>query len=85
MEKYIIVKKYIDEMDYCSLLSFGASDDEFDTESPKISGMISHSQTEQDTAWVIAEVFNRAFDRQDKAYQFMDCVKRYGQICIYNF
>ncbi len=76
MEKYLIVKKYIDEMDYCSLLSSGAPDDEFDIESKRISGMISYVQTEQDIARIIAEVFNKAFERKDDAYLFMDCAKK---------
>ncbi len=40
MTKYLIVKKYIDEMNYCSLLSGGAPDNEFDSESQEISDRI---------------------------------------------
>lgn len=48
-------------MNYDSLLSVGAPDDEFDTESRKISDKITYAQTEQDIAQIIAEVFNQSF------------------------
>lgn len=71
--KYLIVKKYIDEMDYGGLLSMGAPDNEFDVESLEISGRISNARNEQDIAQIIADVFNREFDHTDAAERFLDC------------
>ncbi len=61
MEKYLIMKKHIDEMDYHSLLSVGAPNDEFDTESQAISDKITYVQSARDIAQIIADVFNRSF------------------------
>lgn len=76
MQKYVIVKKYIDEMDYCSLLLHGAPDDEFDNESQEISDKITYTQTERDIAQIIAEVFQKSFDRKDSEELFIDCAKK---------
>lgn len=76
MQKYWIVKKYVDEMDYASLLSGGAPDDEFDTESQEISDKITDAMTEQEIAQVIAEVFHREFDYEDTEVRFMDCARQ---------
>ena len=73
MTKYLIVKKYIDEMDYSSLLSGGAPDDEFDSESQEISDKITNAHTVQDIASVIAEVFNRTFNNNVASSSFADC------------
>ncbi|MDE7275502.1 MAG: hypothetical protein K2N98_01400 [Lachnospiraceae bacterium] len=73
MTKYLIVKKYIDEMNYCSLLSGGAPDNEFDSESQEISDRITCAHTEQDIAGIIADVFNRTFDHKNAAACFIDC------------
>lgn len=73
MTKYLIVKKHIDEMDYCSLLSGGAPNDEFDSESQEISDKITDAHTEQDIAGIIAEVFNRTFNDNVAASCFDDC------------
>ena len=61
MEKYLIMKKHIDEMDYHSLLSVGAPNDEFDTESQAISDKITYVQSARDIAQIIADVFNLSF------------------------
>lgn len=76
MQKYLIVKKYVDEMDYCSLLAVGAPNNEFDTESQEISDKITYVQTEWDIARIIAEVFNRSFAHKDAASNFIDCAKK---------
>lgn len=74
--QYLIVKKYVDEMDYDSLLSTGAPNDEFDTESQEISDKINSVQTEQDIAKIIAEVFNKEFGDRNTEAHFMDCAKK---------
>lgn len=76
MTKYLIVKKYIDEVDYLSLLSGGAPSNEFDSESREISDKITYAHTEQDIASVIAEVFSRAFDHKNEAAYFINCARK---------
>ena len=76
MQKYGIVKKYIDEMDYDSLLSGGAPGDEFDTESQEISDKITDALTEQEIAQVIADVFQRSFACETATAYFMDCARK---------
>lgn len=75
-KKYLIVKKHIDEMDYCSLLSTGAPDNEFDSESREISNKINNAHTEQDIARIIAKVFNATFGNKDAEDCFIDCAKK---------
>ena len=76
MEKYLIVKKHIDEMDYHSLLSVGGPNDEFDTESQAISDKITYVQSARDIAQIIADVFNRSFNHSDATSRFADCAKK---------
>lgn len=76
MQKYKIVKKYIDEMDYYSLLSCGAPNDEFDIESHEISVRITNTQTERDIAQIIMEVFNKTFGHKNTMEPFIDCAKK---------
>ena len=76
MTKYSIVKKYIDEMDYLSLLAGGAPGDEFDSESQEISDKITYAHTEQDIANVIADIFSRTFDDKNEAGYFIDCARK---------
>lgn len=76
MQKYIIVKKRIDEMDYLSLLSGGAPDSEFDNESKEICEKITLEHTENDIAQIIAKVFNSEFGRNDKPDIFMECASK---------
>ena len=76
MTKYLIVKKYIDEMDYMSLLSGGAPGDEFDFESQEICDKITYAHTEQDIASVIAEVFSRTFNHKCEVSCFISCARK---------
>ena len=76
MTKYLIVKKYIDEMDYLSLISGGAPSNEFDSESQEICDKITNDHTEQDIAGVIAEVFSRAFDHKYEVSCFINCARK---------
>ncbi len=79
MDKYLIVKKYIDEMDYLNLLASDAPDNEFDEESKEITTKISNSSTIQEIAFIITEVFNKHFNDNRQPHIFMDCAKK-----IYN-
>ena len=68
--KFLVVKKYIDQMDYYGLLACGAPSDEFDIETKEISARISDDHSVQDIAVIIASVFNEYFDEHDDATDF---------------
>ena len=70
MEKFIIVKKYIDELDYYGLLAQGSPEDEFDRESTIIAYQINADMSAEDVAFIIAETFYEAFygDDQEPAW-----------------
>ncbi len=76
MDKYLIIKKYIDEMDYLNLLASHAPDDEFDEESKEITSKISNSSTIQEIALMITEVFNKHFHDNRQPNIFMNCAKK---------
>ena len=65
---FLIVKKYIDRMDYYALLAGGAPNDEFDGESREISTRIHSEQSVQEIATTIAEAFNAAFNEHDNRH-----------------
>ena len=71
LDKFLIVKKYIDQMDYYALLASGAPSDEFDMESKEISTRIRYEHSAQDIAEIIASVFNEYFDEHDDTTVFM--------------
>ena len=70
-DKFFVVKKYIDQMDYHALLASGAPSDEFDMESKEISARIRCDHSAQDIAEIIASVFNKYFDEHDEATVFL--------------
>ncbi len=70
-DKFLVVKKYIDQMDYYALLASGAPSDEFDMESKEISARIRYEHSAQDIAEIIASVFNEYFDEHDGATVFL--------------
>ncbi|MBQ6796418.1 MAG: hypothetical protein IJP10_00235 [Clostridia bacterium] len=70
-DRFRIVKKYIDQMDYCDLLASGAPSNEFDIESKEISSRIRDEHSAQDIAEIIASVFNKYFDEHDDATVFL--------------
>ena len=74
--RFHIVKKYIDQMDYYGLLASGAPSDEFDIESKEISARISDDRSAQDIAEIIASVFNEYFDEHDDATVFLAVAKQ---------
>ena len=63
-DTFLIVKKYIDRMDYCALLAGGAPADEFDIESKEISENICYVQSAVEIAYIIAAVFHKYFDKE---------------------
>ena len=70
-DRFRIIKKYIDQMDYYALLASGAPSDEFDIESREISVRIRDDHSAQDIAEIIALVFNEYFDEHDDATAFL--------------
>ena len=74
--RFHVVKKYIDQMDYYGLLASGAPSDEFDIESKEISAKISDDRSAQDIAEIIASVFNEYFDEHDDATVFLAVAKQ---------
>ncbi len=70
-DKFYIVKKYIDQMDYYDLLASGAPSDEFDIESQEISARVSCEHSVREIAKIIASVFNKYFDEHDDSTVFM--------------
>ena len=74
--RFHVVKKYIDQMDYYGLLASDAPSDEFDIESKEISARISNDHSVQDIAGIIASVFNECFDEHDDATVFLAVAKQ---------
>jgi len=70
-DRFHVIKKYIDQMDYYDLLASGAPSNEFDLESKEISARIRYGHTVQDIAEIIASVFNKYFDKDDDATVFL--------------
>lgn len=75
-DKFLIVKKFIDQMDYYSLLAGGAPFDEFDIESKKISKIIRYDHSVQEIANIIASVFNEQFGEHDNASAFLSVAEQ---------
>ena len=70
-DKFLVVKKYIDQMDYYDLLASGVPSDEFDIESKEIGARVSCEHSVQEIAKIIAAVFNEYFDEHDDATVFL--------------
>ncbi|MBE6791434.1 MAG: hypothetical protein E7535_09650 [Ruminococcaceae bacterium] len=70
-DRFHIVKKYIDQMDYYDLLACGAPSDEFDIESREISVKIRGEDSVQKIAEIIAAVFNEYFNELNDATTFL--------------
>ena len=74
--RFHVVKKYIDQMDYYCLLASGAPSYEFDIESKEISARISDDHSAQDIAEIIASVFNEYFNDHNDATMFLAVAKQ---------
>ena len=75
-EKFLIIKKFIDQMDYSGLLAGGSPSDEFDIESKEISRRVRFDHSAQEIAYIIASVFNRAFNEHDDITVFLPVAER---------
>ena len=70
-EKFLLIKKLIDRMDYDDLLAGGAPSDEFDSESKEISKRVRFDHSVPEIADIIASVFNEAFDEHNTSAVFL--------------
>ena len=71
-ERFRVIKKYIDEYDYYSLLEHGAPDDEFDSYSKRIADIVSADDSIERIAENIATVFNEGFEEGAIPETYMD-------------
>ena len=72
MSKYEVIKKYIDEFDYYSLLEGGAPQDEFDSYSRELAGLITENDSVEDIALRIAETMDKAFGEEIDPEKFLE-------------
>ena len=75
-DEFLVVKRFIDQMDYYALLAGGAPSDEFDIESKKISEVIRCDHSAQEIASIIASVFNKQFGEHNDASVFLSVAER---------
>ena len=76
MSKYEVIKKYIDEFDYYSLLEGGAPNDEFDSYSRKFAETITENDSVEDIAMLIAETIDKAFGEDVKPEKFLEIAQK---------
>ena len=76
MNNYKIIKKYIDEFDFNSLLKHGAPDDEFDSYSKELSEELQPSLTIEEIATIIANKFNISFDCNTLIDDYLDIAQK---------
>ena len=70
-DKFRIIKKYIDQMDYYDLQEAGAPSDEFDIETKEICARVRCEHSVLKIAEIIASVFNERFNEHDDAVKFL--------------
>ena len=76
MNKFEVIKKYIDEYDYYALLACQAPDDEFDIYSRKFAETITENDTVEDIAMLIAETMDDAFGEEIKPENFLKVAQK---------
>ena len=75
MNRFEIVKKYIDEYDYYDLLACGAPNDEFDSYSRKFANTITEKDSIEDIARLISETIDKAFAEEIKPEKVLETAK----------
>lgn len=75
-ELFWLVKKYIDEYDYCSLFRLGAPGNEFDSETRKICERIELDNSVEEIAEIIAEVFSKNFLTNEDPNSFVEVAQK---------
>ena len=76
MDKFRVIKKYIDEFDYYSLLKHGASDDEFDSYSRELAELIQESDTVEEIADLIADKLDSVFGNEGCPEKFLETARK---------
>ena len=76
MDKFHVIKKYIDEFDYYSLLKHGAPDDEFDLYSREIAVLIQESDTVEEIADLIANKLDSAFGNEVCPEKYLETARK---------
>lgn len=76
MNKFEIIKKYIDEYDYYALLANGAPSDEFDSYSREFEKHISDKYSVEEIALLIAETMDKAFGEEVNPEHFLETARR---------
>ena len=76
MNKYLIIKKYIDEFDYYDLLKHGALDNEFDIYSKYFCDVINKEDSVEKIAETISNRMDRAFGNEVRPDRFIDTAKK---------
>lgn len=71
LEKYLVVKRAVDNADPCGLLKMGAPDDEYELEAKRIAEVIEVGDSTERMAEVAAAVFSRAFSRETASDRFL--------------
>ena len=75
MNKFEIIKKYIDEYDYYGLLAGHAPNDEFDSYSQMFADTITEYDSAEDIARLIAETMDKAFAEKINPEKFIDTAR----------
>lgn len=76
MNRFCIIKKYIDEYDYYYLLEYGAPSDEFDSYSRKLVERIDENNTVEEIAEIIADVFYKGFGYETPVERYIDIAQK---------
>ena len=76
MNKFEIIKKYIDEYDYYNLLACCAPRDEFDSYSRKFADEITEHDTVEDIAMIIAKTMDNAFSEKVEPEKFLEIAQK---------
>ncbi len=71
INKFEIIKKYIDEYDYWELLACHAPNDEFDSYSKQLSEMITEKDSVEDIAKMIATIMDKSFGEEINPKKFI--------------
>lgn len=71
MNKFEIIKKYIDKYDYWGLLGSHAPNDEFDSYSEQLAEMITEKDSVEDIANMIASIMDKSFGEEISPKKFI--------------
>jgi hypothetical protein len=76
MNRFEIIKKYIDEYDYFGLLASHAPNDEFDEYSQKLVDTITKEDSSEDIAKMIANIMDKAFAEEINPEKFIETANK---------